>query len=47
MLLIIEALFIVAALGQVSLCSSMNITDINTDEVIILISVAAGSQSCF
>ncbi len=33
MLLIIEALLLIlAALGQVSLCSSMNITDMNTDD---------------
>ncbi len=32
MLLIIEALLILAALGQVSLCSSMNINDMNTDD---------------
>ncbi|XP_067243668.1 ecto-ADP-ribosyltransferase 4-like [Chanodichthys erythropterus] len=37
MLLIIEALLILSALGQVSLCSGMNITDINTDHVIIMI----------
>ncbi len=36
MLLIIEALLLIlAALGQVSLCSSMNITDMNTDDLLL------------
>jgi len=43
MLLIIKVLLLIlAALGQVSSCSSMNITDMNTDDVIIVISVSAG-----
>jgi len=43
MLLIIEALLLIlAALGQVRSCSSINITDMNTDDVIIMIHVSAG-----